>query len=124
MSRRRHIVSEDKYKGKNLTYEEYKGSKELTWWIFDNVFKFDDTEDLSKTEDEYLSYRILDLIKKEYTCEEILNTLKLANIDIQYAFQHSRFKDYKHKINFIFKKIIENIDDMRERMERVKRKQP
>lgn len=123
MSRRRHIVSEDKYKGKNLTYKEYKESKELTWWIEDNVFKLDDTEDLSKTENEYLSYRIFDLIKKEYTCEEILNTLKLANIEIQYAFQRNKFKDYKHKINFVFKKITENIDDMRERMERVK-KQP
>ena len=121
---RRSIVSEDKYKGKNLTYEEYKGLKELTWWIFDNVFKFDDTEGLSKTEGEYLSHRITDLIKKGYTCEEILNTLKLANIDIQYAFQHSRFKDYRHKINFVFKKITENIDDMRERMERVRSKQP
>ena len=39
MSGRRYIVSEDKYKGKNLTYEEYKGLKELTWWIEDNVFK-------------------------------------------------------------------------------------
>ena len=64
MSGRRYIVSEDKYKGKNLTYEEYKRLKELTWWIEDNVFKFDDTEGLSKTEGEHLSHRITDLIKK------------------------------------------------------------
>lgn len=120
MSKRRCIVSEDKYKGTELTYEQYKGKKELYWWIEDNVFKFSDTEGLSRTEGEYLSYKILDLIKKGYTCEEILNTLKLANIDIQYAFQHNRFNDYRHKINFMFKKIIENIDDMRERMNKVK----
>ena len=124
MSGRRYIVSEDKYKGKNLTYEEYKGLKELTWWIFDNVFKFDDTEGLSKTEGEYLSHKIIDLIKKGYTYEEMLNTFKFANIDIQYSFKNFKFKDYRHKINFIFKKIMENIDDMRERMERVKSKQP
>lgn len=120
MSKRRNIISEDKYKGKELTYEEYKGYKELIWWIEDNVFKFSDTEGLSRTEGKYLSYKILDLIKKGYTCEEILNTFKFTYIDIQYAFQHNRFNDYRHKINFIFKKIIENIDDMRERMSRVK----
>ena len=120
----RRIVSEDKYKGKNLTYEEYKGLKELTWWIFDNVFKFDDTEGLSRTESKYLSYKIIDLIKKGYTYEEMLNTLKFVNIDIQYSFKNLKFKDYRHKINFIFKKIMENIDDMRERMKRVKSKQP
>lgn len=124
MSGRRYIVSEDKYKGKNLTYEEYKGLKELTWWIEDNVFKFDDTEGLSKTEGEHLSHRITDLIKKGYTYEEILNTLKFVNMDIQYSFKNLKFNDYRHKINFIFKKIMENIDDMRERMERVKSKQP
>ena len=124
MSKRRYIVSEDKYKGKELTYEQYKGSKELTWWIFDNVFKFGDGEDLSMIESKYLSYRILDLIKKGYTCEEILNTLKFTYIDIQYAFQHNRLEDYKHKINFMFKKVIENIDDMRERMNKVKGTRP
>lgn len=124
MSGRRYIVSEDKYKGKNLTYEEYKGLKELTWWIEDNVFKFDDTEGLSKTEGEHLSHRITDLIKKGYTYEEILNTLKFVNMDIQYSFKNLKFNDYRYKINFIFKKIMENINDMRERMERVKSKQP
>lgn len=120
MSKRRYIVSKDKYKGKELTYEQYKGSKELYWWIEDSVFKFGDTEGLSRTEGEYLKYKIFDLIKKGYTYEEILNTLKLANIDIQYAFQHSKFNDYRHKINFVFKKVTENIDDMRERMNKVK----
>ena len=124
MSKRRHIISEDKYKGTELTYEEYKGVKELIWWIEDNVFKFSDNEGLSRTEGKYFSYRVIDLIKKGYTYEEILNTLKLANIDIQYAFQHSKFNDYRHKINFVFKKIIENIDDMRKLMNRVKSKQP
>lgn len=120
MSERRYIVSEDKYKGKELTYEEYKWSKELTWWISDNVFKFGDGEGLSRTEGKYLSYKIFDLIKKGYTYEEILNTFKFTYIDIQYAFQHNRFEDYKHKINFVFKKVTENIDDMRERMNKVK----
>lgn len=124
MSKRRYIVSEDKYNGKELTYEQYKGSKELTWWIFDNVFKFDDDEGLSMTEGKYLSYRILDLIKKGYTCEEILNTLKLTYIEIQYAFQCNKFEDYRHKINFMFKKVIENIDYMRELMNRVKGTRP
>lgn len=133
MAKRRTIVSKEKYKGKVLSYEDYKGLKELYWWVEDNIFKFKDDETFSRTEGNYLALRLQGLItgqymrnsKREserggYTIEEITNTFKLVKLDIEYGFNNKKFNDRKHKINYMMKIVEDNISDMRERMNKIK----
>lgn len=133
MSKRRRIVSKEKYKGKELSYEDYKASTELYWWIEDNIFRFKDDEGFSRTEGKFLALRIQGLItgqyiknnnreldRSGYTIEEISNTFKFTIMEIQYALDNYDFKDMKHKINYMMVIVENNINDMRERMKRVK----
>ena len=131
--KRRVIVSKEKYKGKDLSYEDYKALKELYWWIEDKIFRFKDGEGFSRTEGKFLSLRIQglatgqyvknnnrELDRSGYTIEEISNTFKFTMMEIQYGLDNYDFNDIKHKINYMMVIVESNINDMRERMKRVK----
>ena len=135
MAKRRFIMSEKRYKGKTIPYKDYKGLRELLWWIEDNIFGFKDDEGFNRTEAKLLSLRIQGLIKgfkdgitvnkdlqHKFTIEEITNTFKFVILDVRIAFEKKNFVNVEHKINYLMKAVESNINEMKRRMDIVKAK--
>lgn len=103
-----------------VTYEEDQDWNELYEYVRTNIMKYDKNQSLPS----YIVVRLQGLLKGKYMASNktmnkanysyrtVLNTFKYCSPDIYRALRNNNFRDEQHKVNYIFKIVENNINNV------------
>lgn len=114
---------------KKMTEKEIQDWNNLYEYVRKSIMGYDENQALSST----MCLRLKGLLVNKfmfnnkqkdganYSYEVILNTFKYCHNDIQKALRTNRFKDERHKFNYVLKIVEGNINDVYMRMKNVEK---